>query len=597
MIKEWARCPLSFRYTYIDRLPTKQSSALTFGTIIHDAVLHMEQQGSLAVGLDTFNQWWDKPEQIDPELKIDVWIAKHTWANLRDEGHNILKRWWEVIKWDTDVVIAREHHFVVPVGEHELEGTLDKLKLTWDPKTGNQRLLISDYKSTRKVPTYEYLEHDLQFTAYCLATHHPSFWSGIHNGEQLFGDFQDLPRYGEWVHLQKPKRLDAGIRTDMHYNRLRYAIDQIAESVAMRIFPPIISGETCAACFGPETLYWTSTGIRTLGETAGTTQRVLTRGESGGVWADAQIQSFGIQKLYSLELKKGKRTKIVRTTADHGWFVRTRKDPARTDHDRRTTAELQPGDVLLATTPRPHNKTIPSPVGIMAGIVFGDGSRTAKRKECRVALYEGKMELADYFRGHSVSDIQQRTTTVQGKVYTNKVIVVEGLPRFMKDPPNLNESASYLLGWLMGYVATDGAVNRSTVTINSSKKTHVELAQTVAALVGIYSHNITTFVRKGLGQDKTASYTLRLGTAPLSSDFFVRSTHRDAFVPLSRSDEKLEWRVMSIEEDATEEVFCATVPDYGTFTLDDFIATSNCDFRGTCGIDPETIFERKKEYV
>ena len=57
-----------------------------------------------------------------------------------------------------------------------------------------------------------------------------------------------MPRHGEWVALNGPKRMDAGERTQRHYNRLAYAVDAIAESVAQRIFPPNISGEACLYC-------------------------------------------------------------------------------------------------------------------------------------------------------------------------------------------------------------------------------------------------------------------------------------------------------------------------------------------------------------
>jgi hypothetical protein len=53
---------------------------------------------------------------------------------------------------------------------------------------------------------------------------------------------------GEWVHLRTPKRIDAGFRTEVHYNRLQYAIEQIELSVALGIFVPDISGAACEFC-------------------------------------------------------------------------------------------------------------------------------------------------------------------------------------------------------------------------------------------------------------------------------------------------------------------------------------------------------------
>ena len=69
------------------------------------------------------------------------------------------------------------------------------------------------------------------------------------DGQRLFEQTRDYPRRGEWVALtQGPLRLDAGERSQVHYNRLVYAVNALAESVAMRIFVPNISGETCKFC-------------------------------------------------------------------------------------------------------------------------------------------------------------------------------------------------------------------------------------------------------------------------------------------------------------------------------------------------------------
>lgn len=249
-IKTFAECGLKYRFEHIDRLPREQSSALTWGSLIHEAVLHLEQLDDLQRALAWFKEAWTDPSSIDPELQIDYMMPRTSWKKYLDEGLNIIEKWAGIYRWDTDTVIAREHEFTVPVvgTDHELTGTIDRLALRYVGRLDRHVVLIQDYKTNRKVPTYSYLQHDLQFSAYAYATTRPEFWASFDNGEELYDLYAGAPRHGEWIHLRGPKRMDAGERTELHYARLRYAVEAIANSVAMGIYVPNISGESCTYC-------------------------------------------------------------------------------------------------------------------------------------------------------------------------------------------------------------------------------------------------------------------------------------------------------------------------------------------------------------
>jgi hypothetical protein len=164
-----------------------------------------------------------------------------------------LRDWWKIISWDAAHVLAREHYFEVPIGNgHTLVGTADKIELRFRAElnggAGGWVIQISDYKTNKKTPTYDYLAEDLQFSAYGYASLQPEFWTPEIGGLEAYERFKDLPRYGEWVQLTGPKRMDAGIRETRHYNRVIMAVNAYAESLAMRIFVPTISGESCRYC-------------------------------------------------------------------------------------------------------------------------------------------------------------------------------------------------------------------------------------------------------------------------------------------------------------------------------------------------------------
>ena len=248
-LKLWAKCPLQWKFANLDGLPREQTCALTFGSILHDVILWMETHRDLAGALDRFRGYWMDPTQLDPSYEIQRWLPKRSFQGYAQDGERILRDWWSLIEWDADVVLAREHHFVVPIGDgHELEGTIDKLTLRYRAKTNDYSLLTSDYKTTKKPPSYNYLRQDLQFTAYTYATTRPEFWTGIENGGHYFEQARDLAREGEWVQLTYPQRKPAGERTQQDFNRLAYAVEAMAASIDMRIFVPNIGGDSCTFC-------------------------------------------------------------------------------------------------------------------------------------------------------------------------------------------------------------------------------------------------------------------------------------------------------------------------------------------------------------
>lgn len=254
-LKTWSKCPLMYRWQHIDQLPRLQSGSLTFGSIMHVVVLWMETNllpsglPDLDRAIDYFYWLWADPTRLDPEYEIEYYVRGTNWRKFNDQGPEILRNWSQIIRWDSALTLAREYEFDVPIGDgHVLHGTVDKLEIRYRAKENEWVVMVVDYKTDKKVPTYGYLEEDLQFSAYCYATLQPEFWTGIPNGEALFEKYRNHPRRGEWVSLVNPRRMDAGERIERHYNRLIMAVDNLALSVAFRIFVPNISGETCRYC-------------------------------------------------------------------------------------------------------------------------------------------------------------------------------------------------------------------------------------------------------------------------------------------------------------------------------------------------------------
>ena len=317
-------------------------------------------------------------------------------------------------------------------------------------------------------------------------------------------------------------------------------------------------------CLAGETRVITWDGVREIRELAGTTQRILTE---KGRWIDAPFYSFGVQRLTRLVVGRNRVRKTLYATAEHRWFIRNYKG----SRFERTTDELKPGDALSWSFPHKATANVrPSPFGIARGITFGDGARF--NRGAAVNLHGDKdAELLKWFPlNHSYG-----CETEKGVPY----LKVVDLPAYFKDRPSLDESASYLLGWLAGYFAADGCVAEDgTVLMNSTDRENLEFVRRVSARLGIGTYGITEQQRVGIGESAPSSlYRIHFINEDLNEDFFLISKHRLRFAGSRKVGHRRGWVVKAVElSDRVEEVFCAVVPDTHSFTLEDNILTGNC---------------------
>jgi DNA primase len=158
-------------------------------------------------------------------------------------------------------------------------------------------------------------------------------------------------------------------------------------------------------------------------------------------------------------------------------------------------------------------------------------------------------------------------------------LLVHHLPRFFKEHPPIDESVSYLYGWLAGYFAADGCVAADgTVMLNSANRDDLEFVRTVCTRLGIATYGITCQMRRGFeGREESPLYRVHLVNEDLRENFFLLEQHRQRFVDADKKYARRGWVVRSVERtDRVEEVFCAEVEDGHAFTLEDNILTGNC---------------------
>ena len=276
-------------------------------------------------------------------------------------------------------------------------------------------------------------------------------------------------------------------------------------------------------------------------------------------------------------------SKIVR---GHSWTDSQRiADEARPEPGWRKkellTTELRPGQRLTSGYGRNVVwQVTPSPFGIAAGMVFGDGTKTSPARGARVTLYGHKgPNLLPYYQGCTTATYVEDHRAVQG-------VTVTDIPSFFKDKPPLTESTSYLYGWLAGYFAADGTVSKKgELFLDSAEEANIAHAQAVCQLLGIKTSD--PYIIPATGEKVTFPggnthirgdhYRLRLANESVTEVFFVLPKHRQRWEAFKDRQSLDHWTVVSVEETGRRErVYCPQVPGTEAFVLAGNILTGNC---------------------
>jgi hypothetical protein len=328
-------------------------------------------------------------------------------------------------------------------------------------------------------------------------------------------------------------------------------------------------------CFAGETKVITWDGIKRIDSLVDTSPLLLM---PNGTWQYAPIKSFGKKKLWKIELERYKTKKTIYATEDHGWFVKYKGlSDHRNNPTKKLTKELEVGHRLRSSLPICRKQVHPSQFGIAHGIVFGDGClhKNNPANGSFIQLYGKKdKQLFKYFEHspHTVFD---------------NYIRANALPKFFKQLPSIDESYSYLYGWLAGYFAADGSVTKQgSCSISSVDKNALRFAQNVCLRLGIATYPITKAKRnittpQGNVYEEHTIYKLPISPEKLTEEFFLIKKHKIRWRKRINVDTRrhsyLTWRVTSVEPtNRVEETYCATVENYKAFTLEDYILTSNC---------------------
>ena len=328
----------------------------------------------------------------------------------------------------------------------------------------------------------------------------------------------------------------------------------------------IIDPEECIDCFAPTEQLVTSHGLRSFVELEDHSCRVLT--DSG--FRPAMVKRFRKRPLVTLEfapafeerdryggtrlttrnISRFRRT--VRATPTHGWNL----------SDGQKTSSLAVGQFVPATTSRPARDGESYRLGVLHGLVYGDGpwNKVEVRSEEHlhyVQLYGDRVaRFRDFFEQVNFSPCLDGHPGYAG---TGVVRSCVNLKKLLPETAD----AEYTTGFVDGWLAADGdPVKAGSWRLRSIDHEALDWLERAAPIAG--------YVAIGAGEEAAMETNFGVRSRPIRWLYLAtRETH---------------WRVMRIEASEAEDAdtYCAVVPGKHEFTLAGGIATKNC---GAC--EPE----------
>lgn len=253
-MKLWQDCALAAHYRYDQKLPTRVSAKLAFGSIIHLALKYLNDTNDYPGAVKRFKEMWSNPDSVG--LRPDWWPRQWSYATLMAKGIDILEHVNELHRWQDRVILGAELPFLVKLGDHELTGYIDLLEIERSG-TGHEVLKVVDYKTATRDPSRAVLALDLQFTSYLYAVNQKEFWTGVpgnpdypglENGEWLWETVgKMMTKRAIWYGLWNQKQIDAGPRTKQDFERMYRLCTEIAKAEAADIHVPHV-GDACTFC-------------------------------------------------------------------------------------------------------------------------------------------------------------------------------------------------------------------------------------------------------------------------------------------------------------------------------------------------------------
>lgn len=329
------------------------------------------------------------------------------------------------------------------------------------------------------------------------------------------------------------------------------------------------------SCFTGEQRFITKQGLRTFSSYSdGSVLEVL---GSDGLFRPAVMHHLGEQRIFELIVERSNIRHTIRTTASHLWPITSGNrrfiDSARCYLHTDELINIKDAKNYKLETVNPKFTVRADQIGVLHGIVFGDGSKHYNKpnSSCFITLCNDPKGadsriLAELFRKAGYKPIEHED---------RQQVCIYGLPSSWKDLPGFDASDEYIKGFITGWFAADGSITKSggTATISSTHKTALEWLQTIAPRVGLATSTHIKEEHSVSGVAPCTSYALSFVKKTLDPDFFILDKTNK---PTTTRATKY-WKIIDVRQtDSIEPVYCVETDGDRLFVLEGNILTHNC---------------------
>ncbi|MDO8529770.1 MAG: PD-(D/E)XK nuclease family protein [bacterium] len=160
-LETYKTCPLKYKFQEIDRIKTPKSKEAVFGTVLHSTLKFIHTPGILSPtveqALDYFSRNWNS----------DVFQQEIEERAAFSQGVQMIQDYYRKNNPSKFNIVDLESRFQIEIEEgadkHIVSGIIDRIDKTED---GYE---IIDYKTTKKMPSQEKVDNDLQLSIYLAA--------------------------------------------------------------------------------------------------------------------------------------------------------------------------------------------------------------------------------------------------------------------------------------------------------------------------------------------------------------------------------------------------------------------------------------------
>ena len=303
-------------------------------------------------------------------------------------------------------------------------------------------------------------------------------------------------------------------------------------------------------------------GNTEISKLSGKTLTVLNK---NGEWTEATFTGYGTQRTREVVLRLNSNTiKRVCATDNHRWVL--------SNGEVLPTSELKPGmKIDFVSAPKPEIDPDYYD-GVRHGLVYGDGTAIKSHKRVKgyhIRLCGKSAEQLEWFKDYPVC----YPPSANGDPV---VMLYDGFAQThdLKSLPDPQETDSYLLGFIRGWMGADGSVTKSSQVSLCVNEVGLSWLHNNSERLGfvIQSYSKQSSLTN-YGQRKSPSYVVRFSRSSLSSEDIICSWKRENFRELESS-----YTVYQLNDSLDEKVYCAEVPDTNTFVLEGGIVTGNCAY-------------------